>query len=167
MDVTTLSANPLSWIINALDFLFKIMTTISVYVFKLLSIPIFILKFIPGVSKLIDLFEGHKTQIINSIMGIIAVLSGLDIANIGKIFCSILLFASGLFHMSWTCDTAQLLVIQALLLSMMNLALKVISGDETALKTGIPAPKLYFKLPFHDDIANAHTELVTKINKAA
>lgn len=120
-------------VITVLQWILKGATTLSVYIFK---VPVWILKLIPGVSGLLDKLEGYKTVIANFSIGLLAWFGQMDWINIGNIFCQVVNFITGIFKLNFVCDPNWLPTIAAILIAMLNLALRTATNQPLPDKLG-------------------------------
>lgn len=113
--------------IKILQTIIKIATTISDIILK---VPLWILKLIPGVGKLWKQMEGTRTYIVNILAGVIVFLESKDWTGLSSYVCEALTFVFQLFNKAWICDSSWIPTIAGLLLVMLNIVLRTITGGK-------------------------------------
>lgn len=113
--------------INILQKIVKIAATISEISLK---IPVWILKLIPGVNKFWKQLEGSRTYVINILAVIVMFLESKDWTSISSSVCDALTFVFQIFNKSWVCDSSWIPTIAGLILAIVNIALRTITGGK-------------------------------------
>lgn len=120
-------------VITTLQWILKMATTISVYAFK---VPVWILKLIPGVSKLLENLNGYKTVVANFSVAALAWMGQINWIDIGGTVCKVVDFITGLLHLNFVCNPSWLPTIAAIFIAMLNLALRTATNQPLPDKLG-------------------------------